>query len=73
MLANVTVISMNSMQTNDKTRMSIQTFKVILINMVKLHFHHFLHAYSLRKWKYGDGKKIVFEIITDSDSTTLKT
>ena len=28
---------------------------------------------SIRKWKYGDGKKIMFEIIADSDCTTLKT
>ena len=34
---------------------------------------NFLLPYSLRKWKYGDGKKIVLEIIADSDSTTLKT
>ena len=27
---------------------------------------------SIRKWKYGDGKKIVVEIIADSDCTTLK-
>ena len=27
----------------------------------------------LKEWKYGGGKKIVFEIIADSDSTTLKT
>ena len=27
----------------------------------------------LKEWKYGDGKKIVFEIIADSDCTTLKT
>ena len=33
----------------------------------------FLLPCSLRKWKYGDGKKIVFEIIADSDCTTLKT
>ena len=25
---------------------------------------------SIRKWKYGDGKKIVVEIIADSDRTT---
>ena len=32
-------------------------------------FKYFL----IRKWKFGDGKKIVSEIIADSDSTTLKT
>ena len=29
-----------------------------------------LLPYSLRKWKYGDGKKIVFKITADSDCTT---
>ena len=32
---------------------------------------HFLLPCSLRKWKFSDGKKkIVFEIIADSDCTT---
>ena len=32
----------------------------------------FLLPCSIRKWKYGDGEKIVFEIRAGSDSTTLK-
>ena len=50
----------------------IRRNKLILIHSVK-HLS-FLLPCSLRKWKYGDGKKNrVRDYCTDSDSTTLKT
>ena len=35
--------------------------------------YRYFTSIFLKEWKYGDGKKIVFEIIADSDCTTLKT